>query len=133
VNQALELGRRTMEVDGGDASLFVDGTANLLGAPEFADPERVRALVRALEEKRTLIGLLNRVLADEGLQVVIGDEAGAGGLAQCSVVASTYGTADQVMGTVGIVGPMRMEYARAIALVEHLARVLSRIFSTSGA
>ena len=47
----------------------------------------------------------------------------------CSLVASTYGSENRVMGTLGVVGPTRMEYAQAIALVEHLAQLLNRFFS----
>ncbi len=61
--------------------------------------------------------------------MVIGEEASDSGLADCSLVASAYGTRGREMGTVGIVGPTRMEYAQAIALVDYLARVLSRFFS----
>jgi heat-inducible transcriptional repressor len=61
---------------------------------------------------------------------VLGDEQPSVDLAECSLVAATYGAEDRVMGTLGVVGPQRMEYARAIALVDHLAAVLNRFFST---
>jgi heat-inducible transcriptional repressor len=129
VARSLDLGRRTVAADS-TAELFVEGTANLLDHPEFsADPQPVQELMRAVEQKRTLIDLLGRVLEDEGLQVIIGDEHPQKDLARYSLVASTYGAGGQVIGTLGIVGPTRMEYAQAIALVEYLAQVLSRFFS----
>lgn len=127
--RGLELGRKTLAAETGDAEVYVDGASNLLGSPEFADPERVKTLLQALERKRTLIDLLGRVLSDRGVQVVIGDEQPSDDLADCSLVASTYGSGGRVMGTLGIVGPKRMEYARAIALVDHLAQLLNRFFS----
>jgi heat-inducible transcriptional repressor len=63
---------------------------------------------------------------------VFGDEQPETGLARCSLVASTYAAGDRVLGTVGIVGPTRMEYAQAIALVDYLAQVLSRYLSGPG-
>ena len=60
---------------------------------------------------------------------MIGEEQSSADLAGCSLVATTYGTENRVMGTLGIVGPQRMEYAQAIALVDHLAQVLNRYFS----
>ena len=109
------------------------GTSNLLDQPEFsADPERIKGLMRALDRKKTLIDLLGRVLDDGGLQVIIGDEHPETGLARCSLVAAPYGAGGRVMGTLGIVGPTRMEYAQAVALVEYLAQVLSGYFSRPG-
>jgi heat-inducible transcriptional repressor len=125
----LELGRKALERTEQESELFVEGAANLLDAPEFADQESMRTLLRALDQKSTLIELLNRVLEDEGVQVVIGSENEDSGLSECSVVASSYGAPDRVIGTVGIVGPKRMEYARAVALVDYLAQLLTRLLS----
>lgn len=127
--QGLELGRRAVEEEPGGGDLLVEGASNLLEAPEFGDVSRARELLRALEERGRLHDLLGRVLEGEGLQVVIGGEHGRVELSHVSVVASPYRAGSRVLGTVGIVGPTRMEYARAIALVDHLARVLSRLLS----
>ena len=64
------------------------------------------------------------------MQVVIGSENPVADLNDLSIVASTYRSGERIMGSVGIVGPTRMEYARAIALVDYLARVLTRLLST---
>ncbi len=130
--RSLELGRRAVEVDSSAGDVFIEGTSNLLGSPDFANVQRMRALFRTLEEKSRLVDLLSRIIEGEGVQVVIGRENPVSDLADCSVVASTYHSGDRVMGTVGIVGPTRMEYARTIALVEHLAKVLSRLLSSAG-
>ena len=99
------------------ADVFVNGASNLLGSPEFVDPEKIKSMMQALERKRTLLDLLGRVIDGAGVQVVIGEEQVSPGLADCSLVASTYGTGDRIMGTLGVVGPKRMEYARAIVYV----------------
>ncbi len=85
-----------------------------------------------LEDKRTLIDLLSQLLEDPGVRVVIGEENPLSDLNRCSLVASTYRAGERVMGTVGIVGPIRMPYGRVMALVDHLADVLSRLLSSSG-
>jgi heat-inducible transcriptional repressor len=131
VAASLELGRRAVDLEAA-GDVFVEGASNLLASPEFANLQRMRLLFRTLEEKSRLVELLNRILEGEGVQVVIGRENQLSDLADLSVVASTYGAGDRVMGTVGIVGPTRMEYARAVALVEHLARVLTRLLSSTG-
>jgi heat-inducible transcriptional repressor len=101
----------------------------LLRPPEFSDLGELRTLFRALEEKQVLIDLLGGVLEGAGSQVMIGEENPLSDLARCSLVASTYGSGERPMGTVGIVGPTRMEYSRAIALVNYLAQALTRILS----
>jgi heat-inducible transcriptional repressor len=126
---SLHLGQKAVETERSEASVFVDGASNLLRLPEFADLDRVRSLFKALEEKTVLIDLLGRVLEGEGVQVVIGEENPLSDLARCSLVASTYGTADLPMGTVGIVGPTRMEYPRVIALVGYLSGALTRLLT----
>lgn len=129
VARSLELGRRTLEAEEAETAVFVEGTSNLIYSPEFADPDKSRTLLEALERKRTLIDLLGRVLDGRGVQVMIGDEQPSADLVECSLVATTYGSGDRVMGTLGVVGPTRMEYAQAIALVDHLGRLLDRFFS----
>lgn len=130
--RGLQLGARAVEADPAPQEVFVEGASNLIGSPAFADLERAREILRTLEEKGRLLSLLGRVLDTEGVQVVIGGENAAAGLTELSVVTSTYRADERVMGTVGIVGPTRMEYARAIALVDHLAHVLSRLLSAPG-
>jgi heat-inducible transcriptional repressor len=131
VAASLELGRRAVEAQSA-ADVFVNGASNLLEAPEFADPGKMRSLMQALERKRTVADLLGRVIEEKGVQVVIGEEQPASGLADCSLVATTYGAQGRVVGSLGIVGPKRMEYARTIALVDCLAGVLGRFFSLPG-
>ena len=129
----LELGREAVSIEEGTAGVLVEGASNLLGAPEFGDLERTKELLRVLEQKGRLVDLLERVLEGEGVQVVIGRENPVSSLSDLSVVASTYGAGERVLGTVGIVGPTRMEYARTIALVDHLAHVLTRFLTNPGA
>jgi heat-inducible transcriptional repressor len=130
--QSLELGRQALEPHEDDAELLVEGASNLIGSPDFSEPETMRGLFRALEEKKALIGLLSQVIDSGGVQVVIGAENPQEEFNKCSLVVAGYGTQSRTLGTLGIVGPTRMEYAKAIALVDHLAGVLSRLLSGPG-
>ncbi len=130
--KSLQLGRQAVATDETEASLFVEGASNLLDLPDFSDLDLLRDLFRTLEDRRRLIDLLSRLLESPGVQVVIGEENPLSDLARCSLVASTYGSGERVMGTVGIVGPTRMPYARAIALVDHFSHVLTRLLSAPG-
>lgn len=130
--QSLELGRQAFESDESDAELLVGGASNLIGSPEFSEIETMRGMFRTLEEKKALISLLSQVIEGTGVQVVIGAENPNAELNRCSLVVASYGGTDGRLGTLGIVGPTRMEYARAIALVDHLAGVLTRLLSGGG-
>ena len=96
-------------------------------APEFADVERARALFRALEEKTKLLDLLDRVQRAKEMQIFIGSESDFSSAGEVSVIASPYGTDNQMLGAVGIIGPTRMNYQRVIPLVNFTAQVLSRV------
>jgi len=128
----LALGQEALSIDE-VKDVVVEGASNLLGAPEFGDLARTRTLLRTLEQKGRLIDLLESVLEGKGVQVVIGHENPVSGLSDLSLVATTYRAGDRVLGTVGIVGPTRMEYARTIALVDYLAHVLTRFLTNRGA
>jgi len=130
--RTLDLGSRAIDGAEAGAEVYVEGASNLVGSPDFADLAKMKALLRTLEEKSRLVEILSRVLEGEGVQVVIGREKPGLELPDLSLVASTYRSGERVMGTVGVVGPTRMEYAQAIALVDHLARVLTRLLSSSG-
>jgi len=127
--RSLELGRRAVEVEDGDADVFVEGTANLIDQPEFADLGRMRALLSALERKERLVRLLGSVLESRGVQVLLGSEAPGTLPDGLSVVASRYRAGARVMGAVAVVGPTRMPYARTVALVDHLARRLTLLLT----
>ena len=129
LKQSLELGKQALDAESGEGELLVDGASNLIGSPEFAEPTTMRRLFRTLEEKKTLIGLLGQVIEGGGVQVMIGEETSRQELNKCSLVVAGYGPKDQTLGTLGIVGPTRMEYAKAIALVDHLAGVLSKLLA----
>lgn len=126
--RSLELGRRALEKPP-EGEVFVEGTSNLVGAPDFGDLDEIRSLLQTLEQKESLLELLSQLLGGDGVQVMIGEENPVSDLARCSVVAAGYGAGERTLGTLGIVGPTRMGYARAIALVDHLAKVVSRLLS----
>lgn len=124
--KALQLGAAATDVQKSER-LHIEGTGSFLDAPEFADVERARALFRALEEKSKLLELLDRVQRAKEMQIYIGSESDFSSAGEVSVIASPYGTGEQVLGAVGIIGPTRMNYQRIIPLVNFTAQVLSRV------
>lgn len=114
--------------DSSTGELHTDGAVNLVTQKEFQDPEKLREFISLLEERKSLIGLLKVKSEPDGITVTIGGESNIGGMKGCSVVTTTY-QAGQIRGTVGIIGPMRMEYAKLMSVVEYTAKVLSEILS----
>jgi heat-inducible transcriptional repressor len=108
--------------------IYTDGLTNVLGEPEFAESEEARRALRIFGERSTLQDLIARTAANNnvgGLQVFIGGEGGWEELRQCSMVIARYGVPGLAMGTLGVLGPMRMSYARTIPTVRYVAGLLS--------
>lgn len=103
----------------------VEGTTGLLSQPELGDVDRVRRLFEAFQDKARLVGLLNECLEGPGVRAWIGDDTDLTSELDFSLVATPYRAGQRVVGSLGIMGPSRMEYERVIPLVEFLAVTLS--------
>lgn len=122
---ALKLSQQTLE--GTDAEVFIEGQANILEQPEFADVEKMKEIIRAFEEKGQLLALLERSMAAEGVQIFIGSESHLNRMSGMSLVTSTYVTGKNTLGILGVIGPTRMGYAKIIPIVDYTARQVSRL------
>lgn len=130
VAKALQLAEQSFgsaALAGGE--VLVDGEASFLDAPEFADVQKARALLRAFAEKDRILRVLDRVLRAREVQIFIGAESELAAVPDVSVVAAPYGRGDQVLGTLAVIGPTRMKYERVIPLVDLTAREISRALS----
>jgi len=121
------LGLVAAAIPSGDATgdILLDGQANLV--EKTADLERARCVLRTLEEKDQIVKLLDRTLAAPGICVFIGAEANLADLDDISVVAASYGGEDRPLGTIGVIGPSRMNYSKVIPLVDFTADVITEI------
>jgi heat-inducible transcriptional repressor len=120
--------KRTSESASGE--IYTDGLTNVLGEPEFAESDEARWAMHLFEERSTLQDLLARASTNSsvgGLQVLIGGEGGWEELRQCSMVIARYGAPGLATGTLGVLGPMRMSYARTIPTVRYVAGLLSNL------
>ncbi|HEX9413731.1 MAG TPA: heat-inducible transcriptional repressor HrcA, partial [Ktedonobacterales bacterium] len=117
-------------------SFYQDGIVQLLRRDEFTRlgsegqrSARIRQVVEVLERNRFLPTIAPQVMAAEGVQVIIGAENELDALKDMTVIASRYGVEGQVGGLLGVVGPTRMQYGRAIAVVRYLTEVLNDLLS----
>ncbi|MGC4121716.1 MAG: heat-inducible transcriptional repressor HrcA [Myxococcales bacterium] len=126
--KALELGQKVVDAAGsGGFEVHIQGRESFFEAPEFADVKRMRELFAALEEKSKLLEVLDRTLSAKELKIFIGADTEFSARTGASVIAAPYATGTGVIGSVGIIGPTRMNYSRAIALVDYTSRVVSQL------
>ena len=132
--RALRLASTTFEDIDPVPLVFIQGTSLLLDEVEGDDPEHtlrtLRTLLRMIEEKTRLVQLLDAYMSSDGVTVVIGSEHSAPDLQHFSLVASTYFDGHGT-GAVGVIGPTRMRYSRAIDAVDTLSRAISRMVARS--
>lgn len=108
--------------------VVIDGAAKILEQPEFADVQRIKPIMRVLEEEQRLYKMLTAT-TKSGSQVKIGRENQEAGIAECSVVTANYQIAGQIVGVIGVLGPTRMEYGRVMPIVEYTAAILSELLT----
>ena len=126
MSRALRLARSTFDGLSEQQVFHVEGAASLLDGPDGVSLETLRALLEMMEEKARMVRLLNEYIDGPGLTIVIGAEHSLPDLRAFSLVASTVVDEGGVR-TVGVIGPMRMHYSRAITLVDGTTRAVSRV------
>jgi heat-inducible transcriptional repressor len=129
--KAFELGQRAMSISR-PADVVIEGQARLIDMPEYADVERLKKLMRALEEREDLVSLLDKTLAAGAVTVFVGSEAGELGGGELSLVIAPYTEHGRAAGTVGVIGPTRMDYAKMMPLVDAAAAAMSEALSKQG-
>ncbi len=111
---------------GAETLVVHDGVRNLLKQPEFADSNHLQDVLEVLEESRHLSALLRELIGESDLQVVIGSENLTEQLRSCTVVLTTYGPSGRLKGTLGVVGPTRMQYGQIVGRLGAVARAASQ-------
>lgn len=107
----------TIHVDEEDMEIYTSGATNIFKYPELADKTKASELISAFEEKQQLVDLVKEHMSDTentGVQVYIGDEMPIQTMRDCSVVTATYELGSGMRGTIGIIGPKRMDYENVV-------------------
>lgn len=115
-----------------EMEIYTSGATNIFKYPELSDSRKASELIYTLEEKQQLKTLVSDSLSNEsetGIQVYIGNESPIQTMKDCSVVTATYELSEGVKGTVGIIGPKRMDYERVMDSLKELKTQLDGIFS----
>ncbi len=117
--------------EGDQPDVFIEGASNIITKPDFSDTERMRALFKMFEQKGRVVKILNECIEDarrESIAVRIGSENRFLDLRDCTIIASPcfYGNGETA-GSIGVVGPTRIEYDRLISIVTYIARMFERV------
>lgn len=116
--------------------VYIDGMPNILNRNDFGDIDRLRELLKTMEEKSRLVKILNECISRDnptkgGVQVVIGAENLSTSMKDCTLITAPYSIGDgAAFGTLTVLGPTRVEYARMISIVGYVAKLLEKIITT---
>lgn len=124
---AIRICRDIFSVTAGN--VYISGLSEMLDLPDFGDVGKIRELLRAIEDKHIIIDLLDNISDIEGTRVFIGSENPLSEMKPFSLVASSYREGNRPIGVIGLIGPTRMDYAKAIAIVGLTARYITDILS----
>ncbi len=105
--------------------IYRDGLVHILRQPEFVEIERARQIVQTLEQNTALETIFSQAQLANGVQVIIGSEGRWEEIRDCSMILSGYGLPGEAKGVLGVLGPMRMAYSRAIPAVRYVAGLMS--------
>ena len=114
-----------------DLEIYTSGTNNIFKYPELADQQRASEIINTFEEKQMLTELVQDTLSDEnntGIQVYIGDETPISSMKDCSVVTATYELGEGMRGTIGIIGPKRMDYDKVVGTLKTITHQLDELY-----
>ena len=130
VARVLDAVAATIHVDEDDLEIYTSGATNFFKYPELSDKTKATELISTFEEKQQLVDLVKERMADDntGVQVYIGDELPISTMKDCSVVTATYELGEGMHGTIGIVGPKRMDYENVVNSLKTLKVELDEVF-----
>jgi heat-inducible transcriptional repressor len=105
--------------------IFVEGTTNILNYPEFRDVSKAREFMSMIDEKTSIHKVLADCVRQDGITVRIGTENDLSWIKDCSLITINYYISDTLSGTLGIIGPTRMEYPKVISSLKHVSKIVS--------
>jgi heat-inducible transcriptional repressor len=116
-----------------DLEIYTSGANNIFRYPELSDHERASEIISAFEEKKQLSDIVYETLSNQdgdssGIQVFIGEESPVQNMKDCSVVTATYELEEGMQGTIGIIGPKRMDYDKVVKTLKSLTSQLDSIY-----
>jgi heat-inducible transcriptional repressor len=132
VNSVLDAVAEAIQIGNEDMEIYTSGATNIFKYPELSVSEKASELISAFEEKKQLANLVSETMNSEentGIQVYIGDESPVQTMKDCSVITATYELGDGMKGSIGIIGPKRMDYDKAVSALKTLTSQLDHLLN----
>jgi len=127
ISEAIKICRNAFSESPGN--VYISGLSEVLRLPDFFDINRIRELLKTLEDKHIIVKLLDNIADSVGTQVLIGSENSLDEMKQFSLVAATYKEGNRPIGAIAIIGPKRMNYMEAISIVNSTAQFITKLLS----
>jgi len=127
LEQTMQLFSQALESP--EEKVYLEGTTRILDHPEFKDLEKFKSLLGTLEQSDLLAKLLSDSSKEEGIKIIIGEENRNLAMKDCSIITATYQIAGKPFGTIGVLGPTRMDYRNVVAIVDYVAQLLGEILT----
>lgn len=128
LGRVIQFIKRELE-SGEESDIHLEGTSYIMQQPEFKDAERLEAVLSVLEQRSTLYKLLSSIYLGPEVSIIIGSENPVDEMRDCSFVGAKYRINGRIAGTIGVVGPTRMDYRRAVGAVEFMAHNLGELLT----
>lgn len=127
--QAIDILNRSRLLEENDEKILLDGTHYIVEQPEFRDTEKVKAILKAFEEEDEILNIMDEDIDEDKVKVHIGSENPYEDIRECSIVISNYKIGGKNIGGIGVVGPTRMDYSKAVSVVEYVGQIFSRLLT----
>jgi len=125
VDMVMELIQDSLKLENED-KIYLGGVFNMLNQPEFHNVEKIKTLLSIMEQEKLLCNILEGGSGDEGVTVRIGGEIEEWDIKECSMITAPYSVRGRKMGSIGVLGPTRMEYAKVVSVVDYMTKYLSQ-------
>ena len=128
---AVSIAQQALDLQEEASEFVLSGRTKLMEFEELSNIDTLKQLFQAFNQQQEILRLLDRSITADGVQIFIGQESGYQILDECSVVAAPYGTDDQIIGVLGVIGPTRMAYERVIPIVDITAKLVGSALKSS--
>lgn len=127
--QAIDILNTSHLLEEKDEKILLDGTHHIIEQPEFRNTEKVKTILKALEDEEEILHIMDEDLDEDVVKVHIGSENPYEDIRECSIIVSNYKIGKENIGSIGLIGPTRMDYSKAVSVVEYISEAVSQLLT----
>ncbi|MFH1779278.1 MAG: heat-inducible transcriptional repressor HrcA [Candidatus Omnitrophota bacterium] len=130
--QAIDILNLSRLLEEKNEKILLDGTHHIIEQPEFRNTEKIKAILKALEDEDEILDILDEDLEENVVKIHIGSENPYEDIRECSIVVSNYKIGEENIGGIGLIGPTRMDYSKVVSVIEYVGQIFSRSLARLG-